>query len=146
MARLLVEKYVFTPGAANVGTVKFPGKCELNQLLIITNKTAQTNIYALGDPTRGGSVAYDPDDTSFYSHETGATTVTLAYATDQMLSTDSISIYMDAPKHLGTTVRPYFFGVDAIERMRVSNPESLIDADFEYGLQPTKWQKHASDL
>jgi hypothetical protein len=23
--------------------------------------------------------------------------------------------------------------------MRVSNPESLIDADFEYGLQPTKW-------
>jgi hypothetical protein len=143
MARLLVEKYVFTPGAANVGTVKFPGKCELNQLLIITNKTEQTNIYALGDPTRGGSIVYDPDDTSFYSHETGATTVTLAYATDQMLSTDSIAIYMDAPKHLGTTIRPYFFGVDAIERMRVSNPESLIDADFEYGLQPTKWQNYS---
>jgi hypothetical protein len=143
MARILVEKYVFTPGAANVGTVKFPGKCELNQLLIITNKTEQTNIYALGDPTRGGSVEYDPDDTSFYSHETGATTVTLDYATDQMLSTDSIAIYMDAPKHLGTTVRPYFFGVDAVERMRVSNPESLIDADFEYGLQPTKWQNYS---
>jgi hypothetical protein len=143
MARLLVEKYVFTPGAANVGTVKFPGKCELNQLLIITNKTAQTNIYALGDPTRGGSISYDPDDESFYSHEQGATTVTLDYATDQMLSTDSISIYMDAPKHLGTTVRPHFFGVDAIERIRVSNPESLIDADFEYGLQPTKWQNYS---
>jgi hypothetical protein len=143
MARLLVEKYVFTPGAANVGTVKFPGKCELNQLLIITNKTHQDNIYALGDPTRGGSIVYDPDDTSFYSHETGATTVTLDYSTDQMLSTDAIAIYMDAPKHLGTVVRPYFFGVDAIERMRVSQPESLIDADFEYGLQPTKWQNYS---
>jgi hypothetical protein len=143
MARLLVEKYVFTPGAANEGTVKFPGKCELNQLLIITNKTEQTNIYALGDPTRGGSVSYDPDDETFYSHEQGATTVTLDYSTDQMLSTDSIAIYMDAPKHLGTTIRPHFFGVDAIERIRVSNPESLIDADFEYGLQPTKWQNYS---
>jgi hypothetical protein len=143
MARLLVEKYIFTPGAANAGTIKFPGKCELNQLLIITNKTFQDNIYALGDPTRGGSVEYDPDDETFYSQEQGATTVTLDYATDQMNSTDSISIYMDAPKHLGTTVRPYFFGVDAIERMRVSQPESLIDADFEYGLQPTKWQNYA---
>ena len=143
MARILVEKYVFTPGAANTGTVKFPGKCELNQLLIITNKTFQDNIYALGDPTRGGSVSYDPDDESFYSHEQGATTVTLTYATDQMSSSDKIAIYMDAPKHLGTTTRPYFFGVDAIERMRVSEPQSLIDADFEYGLQPTKWQNYS---
>lgn len=144
MARLLVEKYVFTPGAAGVGIVKFPGKCELNQLLIITNKTFQDNIYALGDPTRGGSITYDADDNStFFSHETGVSTVTLDYNTDQMSSSDDIAIYMDAPKHLGTTVRPYFFGVDAIERMRVSQPESLIDADFEYGLQPTKWQNYS---
>jgi hypothetical protein len=146
MARLLVEKYTFTPGAATEGVVKFPGKCDLNQLLIITNKTAQENIYALGDPTRGGTVGYDanPDsDQVFYSHDTGVTTVTLAYDTSQMLSTDTLAIYMDAPKHLGTTVRPHFFGVDAIERIRVSNPESLIDADFEYGLQPTKWQNYS---
>jgi hypothetical protein len=30
--------------------------------------------------------------------------------------------------------------VDAIGRERVSNPQSLIDADFEYGLQNTKWE------
>ena len=29
---------------------------------------------------------------------------------------------------------------DAVERLRVSNPQSLIDTDFEYGLQPTKWE------
>ena len=39
-------------------------------------------------------------------------------------------------------VRPYDFGTDAIERQRVSLGQSLIDADFEYGIQPTKWQTH----
>jgi hypothetical protein len=29
---------------------------------------------------------------------------------------------------------------DAVERLRVSNPQSLIDTDFEYGLQSTKWE------
>lgn len=38
--------------------------------------------------------------------------------------------------------RPYDFGTDAIERQRVSLGQSLIDADFEYGTQPTKWQTH----
>jgi hypothetical protein len=39
-------------------------------------------------------------------------------------------------------VRPFDFGTDAIERIRVSNPKSMIDADFEYGLQPTKWASY----
>jgi len=39
-------------------------------------------------------------------------------------------------------VRPFDFGTDAIERQRVSLGQSLIDADFEYGIQPTKWQTH----
>jgi len=38
--------------------------------------------------------------------------------------------------------RPYDFGTDAIERQRVSLGQSLIDADFEYGLQATKWQTY----
>ena len=38
--------------------------------------------------------------------------------------------------------RPYDFGTDAIERQRVSLGQSLIDADFEYGLQATKWQSY----
>ena len=41
MARQLVEKYIFTPGVANAGTISFPGKCDLTQLLIIANKTNQ---------------------------------------------------------------------------------------------------------
>ena len=40
------------------------------------------------------------------------------------------------------TFRPYDFGTDAIERQRVSLGQSIIDADFEYGLQGTKWQAY----
>ena len=144
MARQLVEKYIFTPGVANSGTVKFPGKCDATQLLIIANKTTQENIYALGDPTRSGSVSFDPDDnTTFFSEQEGVTTVTLSKDTSSMLSSHKIAVYTDAPKNIGNIVRPYAFGVDAIERMRVANPQSLIDADFEYGLQPTKWQNYS---
>jgi hypothetical protein len=30
--------------------------------------------------------------------------------------------------------------LDAVAKIRVSTPQSLIDTDFEYGLQPTKWE------
>ena len=144
MARQLVEKYIFTPGAANAGTVKFPGKVDETQLLIITNKTTQENIYALGDPTRSGSLVYNPNDNNtFFSELDGVTTVTLSKDTTSMLSSHKIAIYTDAPKQQGNIVRPYAFGVDAVERMRISNPQSLIDADFEYGLQTTKWQNYS---
>ena len=144
MARQLVEKYIFTPGAANAGTVKFPGKVDETQLLIITNKTTQENIYALGDPTRSGSLVYDAaDNSTFFSEQDGVTTVTLSKDTSEMLSTHKIAVYTDAPKQVGNIIRPYAFGVDAVERIRVANPQSLIDADFEYGLQTTKWQNYA---
>jgi hypothetical protein len=143
MARQLIEKYIFSPNTAGAGTLKFPGKVDLTQLLIIANKTQQTNIYAIGDPTKNGTISYDPDDnTTFYSEQNGVSTVTFSADTSAMLSSDAIAIYSDAPKQIGNVVRPYAFGVDAIERQRVANPQSLIDADFEYGLQPTKWQNY----
>jgi hypothetical protein len=148
MARQLVEKYIFSPNVAGSGTVKFPGKVDLTQLLIIANKTEQVNIYAIGDPTKNGTITYDATDTTFsggssqYSEQVGVTTVTFATDTSTMLSTHKLAIYSDAPKYIGNVVRPYGFGVDAIERQRVANPQSLIDADFEYGLQPTKWQNY----
>jgi hypothetical protein len=144
MARQLVEKYIFSPDVANAGYVKFPGKCDATQLLIIANKTSQTNIYAIGDPTRGGTVSYNAsEDAGFFTEQVGVTTVTLSYNTETMSANDKIAIYTDAPKNIGNIIRPYAMGVDAIERMRVANPQSLIDADFEYGLQPTKWQNYA---
>jgi len=30
--------------------------------------------------------------------------------------------------------------IDPVTKLRISSPENLIDTDFEYGLQPTKWE------
>ena len=35
---------------------------------------------------------------------------------------------------------PVPWAQDAVQKMRVSTPQSLIDTDFEYGTQPTKWE------
>lgn len=44
-------------------------------------------------------------------------------------------------------VSPYFMPApgqqDPVGKMRVSNPQALIDTDFEYGQQPTKWESVA---
>jgi hypothetical protein len=52
-----------------------------------------------------------------------------------MSASDKLAIYVEQPY---ATQRP--FALDAVERLRVANPLSLIDADYEYGLQQTKWQ------
>ena len=39
----------------------------------------------------------------------------------------------------GTISFPSEF-IDPVTKLRVSTPQSLIDSDFEYGLQPTKWE------
>ena len=39
-----------------------------------------------------------------------------------------------------TTIVPQDMQLDGASKIRVSTPQSLIDTDFEYGLQPTKWE------
>lgn len=145
MAKKLIRDYAFTPGIAGVGTVKIPGRYTLDQLLLITNVTDNVILYSFGNSTYAGTSALfvsGNDAVNFPTiaqREDGYTTITLAFNTSTQSSTDSLQIFVDESESTGVTVRPWDFGTDAIERMRVSNPESLIDADFEYGLQPTKW-------
>lgn len=32
------------------------------------------------------------------------------------------------------------YAIDPVQKLRVTQPQALIDTDFEYGLQPTKWE------
>ena len=138
MARKQLKNYVFTPGGAGVGTVKLPGNYELADILTILNATDQVFIYNFADPGLGGSAswtsAYDND---FPQSQDGVTTLTLTSSTSSMDAGDSLAIYIETGEQI---IRPWEFGTDAVERTRVAPPQSLIDADFEYGLQNTKWQ------
>ena len=145
MAKKRIRDYVFTPGSAGSGTLQFPGNYTLADLLVITNTTDNVIIYNFADSAFAGTTitfTAGNDSTNFptISYKTdGYTTITLAANTASMSANDSLQIYVEGKENEATTIRPYPFGTDAIERMRVSNPQSLIDADFEYGLQPTKW-------
>ena len=139
----MARQYVFTPGAANVGTIVIPGRIALEQLLVITNTTNNVIIYNFADVTHAGTaVSFTAGNTGAYptltQREDGYTTITLGASTVGQTSGDKLQIFFEE-SYDGVTIRPWAFGTDAIERMRVSTPQSMIDADFEYGLQPTKW-------
>jgi hypothetical protein len=143
MAKTLAKSYTFTPGAVHVGTVKVPGHIRLEQFLVITNTTTNVIIYNFADSACAGTtVTYTAENTAEFTNilqrESGYTTITLGFDTTGQNSNDTLQIFYEELEN-GITVRPWFFGTDAIERMRVSTPQSMIDADFEYGLQPTKW-------
>ena len=143
MAKQLQPNYTFTPGAAGAGTVQLPGKWNLNQLLIITNVTRNTIIYNFADLSFiNTSVSFSRANSAAFptvlQTTDGVTTITLGVSTSGMSSGDSLQIFTERADN-AVIIRPFAFGTDAIERMRVSNPRSMIDADFEYGLQPTKW-------
>lgn len=144
MAKNLIRNYVFTPGGAGAGTIRIPGRVQLERILLITNTSKNTIIYNFADPSfTGTTVAFTASDlaSSFPTitqREDGYTTITLAVSTTGQSASDRLQILVEDTEN-GMRIRPWAFGTDAIERMRVSNPVSLIDADFEYGLQPTKW-------
>jgi hypothetical protein len=54
-----------------------------------------------------------------------------------MSNTDKLSIIVDETNE---TFYPAEYLMDANQKLKVSTPQSLIDTDFEYGTQPTKWE------
>ena len=140
MAKQQLSNYVFTPGVAGVGNIKVLDKVQLNKILLITNVTDNIIFYNFSDSTKQITVSFsDEFDADFpyaNSVSNGVTTITFLTDTSTFSSTDSIQIFVESDD---VKFRPYDFGTDAIERMRVATPQSMIDADFEYGIQPTKW-------
>lgn len=147
MAKRKEEQWVFD---ASERTVKIPGHIELHDLLLIVNATTNTiimNQFVAGKGITARSHAHLEDDVDpdFPFSIDGTCIFTLEFDTTAMSDDDELSIYIDDDRN-GLKVRPYGFGTDSIERIRVSNPQSLIDADFEYGLQATKWQNLGLNL
>ena len=169
MAKKQIKLYKFTPGAANSGTIVVPGKVDLFSILLITNVTRGVILFNFADAANtGATVSYKPGgvptsttDTTVVGYNTdpssngylnnqlaqlqnaingqGETTITIKNVdTSSHSATDQISIYYEEKF---TYVKAWNdFGTDAIERQRIAAPQSQIDADFEYGLQLTKWQ------
>ena len=65
------------------------------------------------------------------------THIVLNFNTSAMAATDKLQIVLEVPDN---TLLPAETYVDPVSKFRVSQPQSLIDTDFEYGTQPTKWE------
>ena len=129
MAKKLVYNYVFTPGAAGAGTIVVKGNWKGRSLQLITNITSGEIIFNFADPALGATTTYDSDKRE--------TTITLETNTAAMGASDELQIFVDM-EHEEIEVAESL--IDPVHKIRVSNPENLIDTDFEYGLQSSKWE------
>jgi hypothetical protein len=125
---LLETYYVFTPSE---NTIVIPRVIQRENLLLITNVTTNQVIYNFSDPDLN-AVSYEVAGSSVDSK----TTLVLNYYCGDMASTDKLQIMYDEYDEKFT---PSDNVVDAVGKMRIAHPFSMIDTDFEYGTQPIKW-------
>lgn len=124
--KVLIEQYyTFNPA---VRTVVIPKAIQRENLILITNVTQNKVIYNFSDPNLTAIT---------YTVNNGVTTVVLNYNTTTMSGTDSLQFTYDDTIQEIVPAETYN---DPVQKMRVSTPQSLIDTDFEYGTQPTKWE------
>ena len=123
------------------GYVKFPGFYKLKDILLVTNTSRNVILYNFADASSKAEITYSENvDSDFPAALYGVekiTTLIFDADTSNMMVTDNIQIFIEAKEQ---TVRLNPIANDAMERMKVGIPQSMLDADFEYGLQPTKWQ------
>lgn len=144
MAKKVIDNmYTFNPATR---TVTIQGRyLRQESILLITNLTAGTVIFNFSDPdlkatSYSANAANYPmssvtDGTEIQGSQ--STTIILNYNTSSMSSTDKLMITIDEPSE---TFVPSDVFTDPVQKLRVSNPQSMMDTDFEYSVQPSKWE------
>ena len=127
MAKKLRYNYTFTP---STNTVVLTGYTDAKRLLLITNTKSNIIIYNFADVNaKATSVSYNAT--------TDQTTIVLAYNCSAMSSTDPLQIFTEED---AVAFTPAEVLQDPVNKFRTSQPQALIDTDFEYGTQITKWE------
>lgn len=131
MARRAItdQGIIFNPSTS---TITIPRVVLRKNLLLITNITQNKIIYNFSDPAVGlvsHTLTNNPNDPS--------TILVLEYNTASMQASDVLQIMVDEPYET-FIAEPSM--LDAVGKLRISDPESLIDTDFEYGVQGSKWE------
>jgi hypothetical protein len=104
------------------------------RLILITNVTKNKVIYNFSDPSLGYSAYVNSFDPATGNE---SCLITLTYDTTLMSNSDQLQILIDEDAQLITPSQTY---QDPTNKMRVVTPQSLIDTDFEYGTQLSKWE------
>ena len=132
MARKVLTEigYEFTPATK---TLVIPKYIMQEKLVLITNVTSNQVIYNFSDPALRAT-SYSSVVNSDGSE---TTTIVFNYNTLAMNITDKIQITFEEQDETFTPAQAY---TDPTNKLRVTTPQALIDTDFEYGIQGTKWE------
>jgi len=133
-----------------VSSIRLIGQIDISSILLITDVNSGQILYNFADASNTVTVYYkqgrsssdgqllsDVDFQSWWQASDAITDLYLSTDTSNLSTGSELQIFVEEEYQ---TIRPWQFGTDAIERMRVAAPQAMLDADFEYGLQPTKWQ------
>lgn len=134
MARkvLFSQYYTFNP---TTRTVVVPQGIQREKIILITNVTSNQVIYNFSD-SNNGFTSYTLTTTT--EPNVGVyTTMVLANACSGMLATDKLEILIDEYDEKFSPSETY---TDPVNKFRISAAQSLIDTDFEYSIQATKWE------
>lgn len=139
-----------------VSSIRIPENIDLSRILLITDTSTGNVLYNFADPSNSvqlvsksgvssgdGKPLSDLDFPKWYQSSDAIITLNLSSDTSALNTDTDIQIFVEDESQ---TIKPWLFGTDAIERMRVATPQAMLDADFEYGLQPTKWQAISTQL
>jgi len=123
--------YGYTIDAEN-NYIRIPDNIHKERLLLITDVDTGKIIYNFAD------TAFISTDVS-YNDETEYTIITTSVdlSTEGVTDTSKLQIFIDKEETIFSPIEPL---LDPVSKLRVSNPENLIDTDFEYGMQSTKWE------
>jgi len=133
-----------------VSSIRLLGNYQHSEVLLITDTNNSQILYNFADPANSMIIEYkrgrssgnnellsDLDYPAWWRTTDTITSIYLSEDTSSLTTTTDLQIFVEEEYQ---TIKPWNFGTDAIERMRVAMPQAMLDADFEYGLQPTKWQ------
>jgi hypothetical protein len=118
-------------------TITIPRAIPQERLVLITDVTNNIVIYNFSDPNLK-STAYSIATSADGSNT--STTVVLNYNTSALANTDKLQIVVDEYDEKFTPAETM---LDPINKLRTSTPQSLIDTDYEYSIQTTKWEQLA---
>jgi hypothetical protein len=127
MAKRLLHSYQFIPSEDKIILKE---NIDRKRLLLITNTANNDIIFNFADNTLGLS-SYS------YNSTTDETTIILQKDCASMSSTDIVQIFYEGDS---VPFQPDDTFVDPVSKFRVSTPQNLIDTDFEYGPQSSKWE------
>jgi hypothetical protein len=145
LARNVIKEtdYEFVPAESSVYI--YNRYIPSERLMLITNVTKGIVIYNFSDPNLGlndiqriGNAPIDeaPLQDAGSPNWVG-TEIYFKYNCSQMDPTDKLQIMVDDPDQVVSFEESM---LDGAQKLRVSQPQSLIDTDFEYSIQPSKWE------